>query len=86
MKIILLYILCINLLTLGVFGADKFLAVKNKRRIPEKDLLAFCIIGGAIGGLLGMFVFKHKTSKPSFLFRFGFIFVCQILLFYFMRF
>ncbi|MFC4816335.1 DUF1294 domain-containing protein [Flavobacterium sp. GCM10023249] len=86
MKIILLYILCINILTIGLFGTDKFLAIKNKRRIPEKDLLAFCIVGGAIGGLLGMFIFRHKTAKPSFLLRFVFILVCQILLFYFMRF
>jgi uncharacterized membrane protein YsdA (DUF1294 family) len=86
MKIILLYILCINFLTLGFFGTDKFLSIKNKRRIPEKDLLAFCLVGGAVGGLLGMFIFRHKISKPSFLLRFGFIFVCQILLFYFMRF
>lgn len=86
MKIILLYILCINILTLGLFGTDKLLAVKNKRRIPEKDLLAFSFVGGAIGGLIGMFLFRHKISKPSFLLRFVFIFVCQIVLFYFMRF
>lgn len=86
MKIVLLYLICINIITLIIFGIDKYLAIKNKRRIPEKDLLAFSFVGGAIGGLLGMFLFRHKISKPSFLLRFLFIFVCQIVLFYFMRF
>ena len=85
MKIILLYIFCINILTIGLFGIDKFLAIKNKRRIPEKDLLAFSFIGGAIGGLLGMFVFNHKVSKGSFLWKFAFILLAQITLFVFMR-
>ena len=85
MKIILLYIFCINILTIGLFGIDKFLAIKNKRRIPEKDLLAFSFVGGAIGGLLGMFMFNHKVSKGSFLWKFAFILLAQIVLFVFMR-
>lgn len=85
MKIILLYLICINILTLTLFGVDKFLAIKNKRRIPEKDLLAFSFVGGAIGGLLGMFMFKHKVSKSSFLWKFTFVLIAQIVLFVFMR-
>ena len=85
MKIILLYLICINILTLTLFGVDKFLAIKNKRRIPEKDLLAFSFVGGAIGGLLGMFVFNHKVSKGSFLWKFTFVLIAQIVLFVFMR-
>lgn len=85
MKIILLYIFCINILTTGLFGIDKFLAIKNKRRIPEKDLLAFSFVGGAIGGLLGMLVFNHKVSKGSFLWKFTFVLIAQIVLFVFMR-
>ena len=85
MKIILLYLICINILTLTLFGVDKFLAIKNKRRIPEKDLLAFSFVGGAIGGLLGMLVFNHKVSKGSFLWKFAFVLLAQIVLFIFMR-
>ncbi|WP_136669139.1 DUF1294 domain-containing protein [Flavobacterium sp. H122] len=85
MKIVLLYLICINILTLSLFGIDKVLAIKNKRRIPEKDLLAFSFLGGAIGGLLGMFMFNHKISKGSFLLKFTFVLIAQIVLFYFMR-
>lgn len=85
MKIILLYLICINILTLSLFGVDKFLAIKNKRRIPEKDLLVFSFIGGAFGGLLGMFMFNHKVSKGSFLWKFALVLISQIVLFVFMR-
>lgn len=85
MKIVLLYLICINILTLSLFGVDKLLAIKNKRRIPEKDLLAFSFVGGAIGGLLGMFMFNHKVSKGSFLWKFTLVLISQIVLFVFMR-
>lgn len=85
MKVVLLYLICINILTLSLFGVDKLLAIKNKRRIAEKDLLTFSLLGGAIGGLLGMFMFNHKVSKGSFLWKFALIFLLQIFLFIFMR-
>lgn len=85
MKIVLLYLICINILTLSLFGVDKLLAIKNKRRIPEKDLLVFSFVGGTIGGLLGMFMFNHKVSKGSFLWKFTLVLISQIVLFVFMR-
>lgn len=85
MKIVLLYLICINILTLSLFGVDKLLAIKNKRRILEKDLLALSFVGGAIGGLLGMFMFNHKVSKGSFLWKFALVLISQIVLFVFMR-
>lgn len=48
---------------------DKFFAVKNLRRIPEKVLL-FLILLGPCGGLLSMHLKlmygRHKTKKPAF--------------------
>ena len=32
------------------------------RRIPEKTLFLFVLLGGGIGGTAGMFVFRHKTK------------------------
>ena len=78
MKILLPYFLTVNALSLLLFGIDKLLAKKDKRRIPEKDLLGMSLIGGAIGGLLGMFLFKHKTSKMSFIWRFALIFIANV--------
>jgi uncharacterized membrane protein YsdA (DUF1294 family) len=78
MKIILLSLLAVNLITLILFGVDKFLAIKNKRRVAEKDLLVFSLLGGATGGLLGMIIFNHKISKKSFLWKIAVVFVLNI--------
>ena len=64
-----LYILAgINLITLIIFGIDKFKAVKESgSRIPVSVLLLLSGVGGSIGGLLGMFIFRHKIRKPYFI-------------------
>lgn len=85
MKIILVYLIVINIITLFLFGIDKLLAMRNGQRIPEKNLLGFSLIGGAFGGLLGIFIFRHKISKPSFLWRFALVFILQVVLLAFMR-
>lgn len=47
-------------------GIDKFKAKKHRRRIPEKHLLFYGIAGGAMGALLGMEYFRHKTKHGYF--------------------
>lgn len=75
--------LLVNVATFVVFGFDKDAAYKNKRRIPEKTLFILTLFGGTVGGLLGMKVFHHKTSKTSFLLIFFGIVALQIVLLYF---
>ncbi|MFK7108070.1 DUF1294 domain-containing protein [Flavobacterium oreochromis] len=84
MKFILLYLISISSVTFILFGIDKLLAIKNKRRIPEKDLLIFSLIGGALGGLLGMIIFNHKISKGSFLWKFLLVLVATIFIIFFL--
>lgn len=84
MKLFLLYFLSINTISFLLFGFDKFLALKNKRRIPEKELFTIAIIGGAFGGLFAMLVFKHKISKAFFMWRFMFIFSVNVVGVYFL--
>ena len=43
------YILCINVVTLIVYGIDKYKAKKAKWRISEATLLLLAILGGSIG-------------------------------------
>ena len=58
----------INLITLIIFGIDKFKAVKESdSRIPVAFLLLLSGVGGSIGGLLAMFIFRHKIRKPYFI-------------------
>lgn len=78
MKLFLLYLLSINVVSFFLFGIDKFLAIKNKRRIPEKELFTVSTIGGAVGGMFAILVFKHKISKATFMWRFMLIFVINI--------
>ena len=52
--------------TLLLFGWDKGMAKLGRRRIPEASLLFACLAGGAAGGLVGMYLFRHKIRKPKF--------------------
>ena len=77
-KVILFYFLFINLLTFIVFTFDKFKSRVGASRISEKELHTFSIIGGFLGGSLSMALFRHKTSKPSFLIKHSIIIVLWI--------
>lgn len=69
MKIILYYLLAVNLLTFISYGIDKWKARRNRWRIPEATLLLLAALGGSIGALLAMRVFRHKTQHKKF--RYG---------------
>lgn len=79
----MLYLLLINLLSFIVFGLDKRKAVKHQRRISENTLLFTTFLGGTIGSVFAMLVFRHKVSKPSFLLKFGLVVLIQIVIIYF---
>lgn len=49
-----------------LFGYDKFQAKNDGWRVSEKVLLSLGVFGGAIGGLIGMQIFHHKTRKNYF--------------------
>lgn len=84
MKLFLFYLLSINVISFILFGFDKFLAMRSKRRIPEKELFTVATIGGALGGLFAILVFNHKISKPSFMWRFMFLFILNVIGVYFL--
>ncbi|MCR5294953.1 MAG: DUF1294 domain-containing protein [Lachnospiraceae bacterium] len=66
MQILPLYLIAINVITFIAFGLDKWKAQHGKWRIKEKTLLGLSFIGGALGGLCAMYVFRHKIRKPVF--------------------
>ncbi len=72
------YVLSMNVFAFVVFGTDKWLAVRQQKRISEKTLLAISFIGGSIGAIGAMLLFRHKTAKPSFLWKFSVLLVLQI--------
>lgn len=55
-----------SMAALGLMGCDKWLAGRNRSRVPEGTLLLVCALGGWPGGLLGIIMFRHKSAKASF--------------------
>ena len=66
MKPLLIYLLLINAAALLLMLADKQKAKKNLWRIPERILLLTALLGGSLGSLLGMYLFRHKTKHLKF--------------------
>jgi len=65
-KIIIVYLLAINIVTLIAFVVDKIAAIEHRSRIRIVTLLALAFIGGSIGALIAMYVFHHKTKQDYF--------------------
>lgn len=76
----MLYLLVINVITFIVFGIDKYKAVKHRYRIRVRTLLGLVCIGGSLGGLLAMYLFRHKTNKKQFTIGVPFIMIMQAVL------
>ncbi|MDU5970735.1 MAG: DUF1294 domain-containing protein [Finegoldia magna] len=75
------YFLIINLITFLAFLIDKRKAVHNKYRIAENVLIFLCIIGGFIGALNSMVIFKHKLYKKKFTITIPLISLIYLILF-----
>lgn len=65
-KVIGIYGVIVNVLTFFLFGLDKYKARKRKWRISETVLMTMAFLGGSLGALAGMSVFRHKTRHWKF--------------------
>lgn len=63
---IILYLLTVNLIGILIMFIDKRKAINGSWRIPEKTLLIVALLGGSIGTIAGMYLFRHKTKKLKF--------------------
>lgn len=80
------YFLVLNLITFFIYGLDKAKSAMGAWRVSERRLLSLAILGGSLGAILGMKIFRHKTRKNSFLLAFILILVIQTGLVYFLFF
>lgn len=49
-----------------IYGVDKYKAVHQQWRIPEKVLLTIALLGAGFGAYLGGKIWHHKTRKDYF--------------------
>ncbi|NLC27810.1 MAG: DUF1294 domain-containing protein [Campylobacteraceae bacterium] len=56
-----------------LMGIDKYLAIKERKRIPEVLFASISLVGGVYGVWFGMWVFKHKFKDANFVLTHGFI-------------
>lgn len=69
LKVLIYYLLGINVLAFIIYGIDKYKARKAKWRISEATLLLLAVAGGSVGAWMGMRVWHHKTLHKKF--RYG---------------
>ena len=75
-----IYLTAINILLFALMGIDKYKAKRGLWRIPERTLFLTAILGGSVGGILGMRIFRHKTRHNSFKYGFPAILMAQLAL------
>lgn len=61
-----IYLAIINVATFAAFCIDKAKAKRQGWRIREGVLMGMSMAGGAIGGLLGMAIARHKVNSAHF--------------------
>ena len=72
------YLVIINAAALLMMAEDKRRAKRHRRRVSEKTLFSFAALFGAPGGLLGMYVFHHKTKHWYFVVGMPLILAAQL--------
>ena len=77
---LLWYLAAVNVVTFTVYGIDKRKARRGAWRIPEKTLFLLPLLGGSMGALLGMKVFRHKTKHWYFVWGIPAILLAQLAL------
>ena len=75
----LLWLCVMSLVSFLVMGSDKRRAKQGARRVPEARLFLLALLGGGVGGLLGMYAFRHKTRHLHFVLGFPLIAAVQLL-------
>ena len=76
--VFLFYLVAVNIAAFALMGIDKKRAINHAWRIPEKTLFLSAILGGSIGAIAGMQVFRHKTKHGKFIFGFPLIALLQL--------
>lgn len=77
---IICYLICINLAGLISMGVDKRRAIRHQWRISEANLFLIALLGGSLGSIIGMQLFRHKTRHWYFVWGMPVIFFIELAL------
>jgi uncharacterized membrane protein YsdA (DUF1294 family) len=80
MKFFLIYVVAVNLFGFIQMGIDKKRAIRGAWRISEASLFTTAFAGGALGSILGMRFFRHKTKHWYFKYGMPAIFLVELFL------
>ena len=72
------YLAVMNILGLFFMGFDKYQAKKGGFRISEATLFTTALLGGSLGSVIGMYLFRHKTKHWYFVVGMPLILVLQL--------
>ena len=78
--ILVIWLVIINFVLFLTMAIDKSKAKRDKRRVPEATLFLMALLGGSIGGIAGMYCFRHKTKHMSFVIGFPAILILELAL------
>lgn len=79
-QLLIIYLVLVNAAAFLLMLADKLKAKKGAWRIPERTLIGIAVIGGSIGAIAGMNLFRHKTRHLKFSIGLPLILAVQVVL------
>ena len=80
MKLMILFLLVMNILGFALMFTDKRRARRGQWRIRERTLFLAAIFGGSLGSILGMWLLHHKTKHRYFVLGMPLILLIQLAL------
>lgn len=77
---VLYYFIAVSLIGAIVCVYDKIAAPRDWRRVPERTLFFWALVGGGPGVYLTMLLIRHKTLHRSFMWGIPAIIILQIVI------
>lgn len=78
MKLLLIYLVIMNVIGFIMMAVDKYKAKHHAWRINEKSFFLISLIGGSLGAIIGMYTFHHKTKHWYFVYGLPIILLGQV--------
>ena len=81
----LVWLVLVNILDFALMGVDKRRARRDAWRVRERTFFLLALLGGTLGAILGMRLFRHKTKHWYFRYGLPVLLAGQVVLGVFLR-